>query len=98
MENIKYAPEEPICAIATALAPSALGIIRCSGKNSISLVSKIFFGWTWWMVLICSLVGALFELLCEVVLSPLSFKMVKNWHKENVGYDYINFINKKENN
>lgn len=42
MENIKYAPEEPICAIATALAPSALGIIRCSGKNSISLVSKIF--------------------------------------------------------
>ena len=63
-----------------------------------TLVSKIFFGWTWWMVLICSLVGALFELLCEVVLSPLSFKMVKNWHKENVGYDYINFINKKENN
>lgn len=42
MENIKYTPEEPICAIATALAPSALGIIRCSGKNSISLVSKIF--------------------------------------------------------
>ncbi|MGN0722829.1 MAG: tRNA uridine-5-carboxymethylaminomethyl(34) synthesis GTPase MnmE, partial [Treponema sp.] len=42
MENIKYAPEEPICAIATALAPSALGIIRCSGKNAISLVSKIF--------------------------------------------------------
>lgn len=42
MENIKYAPEEPICAIATALAPGALSIIRCSGKNSISLVSKIF--------------------------------------------------------
>ena len=42
MKNIKYAPEEPICAIATALAPGALGIIRCSGKNSISLVSKIF--------------------------------------------------------
>lgn len=42
MENLKYTPEQPICAIATALAPSALGIIRCSGKNSISLVSKIF--------------------------------------------------------
>ncbi len=42
MQNIKYTPEEPICAIATALAPSALGIIRCSGKSSISLVSKIF--------------------------------------------------------
>lgn len=42
MENIKYTPEEPVCAIATALAPSALGIIRCSGKNSIELVSRIF--------------------------------------------------------
>ena len=42
MSNIKYAPEEPVCAIATALAPAALGIVRCSGKNSIELVSKVF--------------------------------------------------------
>lgn len=42
MDNTGYTPEEPICAIATALAPSALGIIRCSGKNSIELFSKIF--------------------------------------------------------
>ncbi|MBR5096578.1 MAG: tRNA uridine-5-carboxymethylaminomethyl(34) synthesis GTPase MnmE, partial [Treponema sp.] len=32
----------PIAAVATALAPSALGIIRVSGKNSIQLLSKIF--------------------------------------------------------
>lgn len=42
MTNLKYTPEEPIAAIATALAPSALGIVRCSGKNCIELFSKIF--------------------------------------------------------
>lgn len=42
MDNTGYTPEEPIAAIATALAPSALGIIRMSGKNSIELLSKIF--------------------------------------------------------
>lgn len=42
MSNVKYAPEEPIAAIATALAPAALGIVRCSGKNCIELVSAVF--------------------------------------------------------
>ena len=42
MDNTGYTPEEPIAAIATALAPSALGIIRMSGKNSIELLSKVF--------------------------------------------------------
>ena len=42
MDNTGYTPEEPIVAIATALAPSALGIIRTSGKNTIELLSKVF--------------------------------------------------------
>lgn len=42
MTNVKYAPEEPIAAVATALAPAALGIVRCSGRNCIELVSDIF--------------------------------------------------------
>ncbi|MBQ4378717.1 MAG: tRNA uridine-5-carboxymethylaminomethyl(34) synthesis GTPase MnmE [Treponema sp.] len=42
MTNLKYTPEEPVAAIATALAPAALGIVRCSGKNCIELLSKIF--------------------------------------------------------
>ena len=42
MDTTGYAPEEPIAAIATSLAPAALGIIRASGKNTIELVSKIF--------------------------------------------------------
>lgn len=37
-----YTLEEPIAAIATALAPSALAIIRISGKNCIELLSKVF--------------------------------------------------------
>lgn len=42
MDNTGYTPEEPIAAVATVLAPAALGIIRVSGKNSIQLLSKIF--------------------------------------------------------
>lgn len=37
-----YTPEEPIVAIATALAPAALGIIRCSGTGVIELFAKLF--------------------------------------------------------
>ena len=37
-----YTPEEPIAAIATALAPSALAVIRASGKNCIQLISSVF--------------------------------------------------------
>lgn len=37
-----YTPEEPIAAIATALAPSALALIRISGKNCVELLSKVF--------------------------------------------------------
>ena len=42
MTNLKYTPEEPIAAIATALAPAALGIVRASGKQCIELLAKIF--------------------------------------------------------
>lgn len=42
MTNLGYTPEEPVAAIATALAPAALGIVRVSGKNCVELVSKVF--------------------------------------------------------
>ncbi len=38
----KYTPEEPIVAIATALSPAALGIVRVSGKECLSLLSTVF--------------------------------------------------------
>lgn len=37
-----YTPEQPIAAIATALAPSALAVIRTSGQNVIQMIAKIF--------------------------------------------------------
>ena len=42
MANLTYIPEEPMCAVATALAPAALGIVRASGKNCIELFSRLF--------------------------------------------------------
>ena len=42
MNTAGYTPEEPIAAIATALAPAALGIVRCTGTGVIGLLSKVF--------------------------------------------------------
>ena len=42
MNNSKYIPDEPIAAIATALSPAALAIVRTSGSDCISLVSRVF--------------------------------------------------------
>lgn len=42
MNTVGYTPEEPIAAIATALAPAALGIVRCTGAGVIELLSKVF--------------------------------------------------------
>lgn len=42
MNRPRYVPDEPVAAIATALAPGAIGIVRASGKNSIALFSRIF--------------------------------------------------------
>ncbi len=42
MTNLGYTPEEAIAAIATPLAPGAIGIVRCSGKDCLKLFSAIF--------------------------------------------------------
>lgn len=42
MNPAGYTPEEPIAAIATALAPAALGIVRCSGKGAVELLAPLF--------------------------------------------------------
>lgn len=57
-----------------------------------SLVSVVFFGWTWTQVVFCSLVGAGMELLSEVIFSPIGFKVCKKWEAEKVGNQYINVV------
>ena len=54
------------------------------------MVSHVFFGWTMTQVITCSITGCLAELLCEVVFSPLGYKVCKKWEKHNVGSEYIN--------
>ena len=61
-----------------------------------SIVSKLFFGWTWKQVIFCSIAGAAAELLSEVVFSPVGFKACKKWESQGVGQAYIDYRNIKE--
>lgn len=56
------------------------------------LVSHVFFGWTWIQVFTCSLTGAVMELLCEVFISPLGYRVVKQWENEDVGREYLEYL------
>lgn len=53
------------------------------------IVSHQFFGLTIGQCVLCAFTGALVELLCEVVFSPLGFRILKGWERENVGAEYI---------
>lgn len=56
-----------------------------------SIVSKVFFGWTWTQVSVCAAVGAAVELLCEILFSGFGYKIVCKWEKEKVGQEYIEY-------
>lgn len=53
------------------------------------LVSHVFFGWNMTQVITCSITGCIAELLCEVIFSPIGYKMCKKWDKQNVGSAYL---------
>lgn len=57
------------------------------------LVSVTFFGWNMTQVIMCSITGAVCELLAEVVFSPIGFKACMNWEKHGVGQEYLNYSN-----
>ena len=56
-----------------------------------TIVSLHFFGWTWTQVICCSITGAVMELLCEVVFSPMGYRVSENWEREQVGEQYIQY-------
>ncbi|MCQ2509627.1 MAG: VUT family protein [Lachnospiraceae bacterium] len=60
------------------------------------LVSHVFFGWTWIQVFTCSITGAVMELLCEVFISPIGYRVVKQWEAEDVGREYLEFIEEQD--
>lgn len=58
------------------------------------VVSHVFFGWSLVQCFTCALTGMLFELLAEVIFSPLGYRICRKWKEENVGANYLNEINK----
>ena len=45
-------------------------------------------------VFFCSLTGAVMELLCEVVFSPLGYRVSLQWEAEKVGEPYLQYCRK----
>ncbi len=48
------------------------------------VVSQVLFGWTLLQCVTCSLTGALCELLFEAFLTPVGWKVVNNWKKNDI--------------
>ena len=61
-----------------------------------TMVSYVFFGWTPIQVVICALTGAIAELLCEVIFSPIGYRISKNWESEKVGQEYVDHSTLRE--
>lgn len=59
-----------------------------------TIVSRVFFGWSWIQVLLCSVTGGLFELVSEIAFSPIGFRVCSKWEANGVGEDYVSI---KEN-
>lgn len=53
------------------------------------IVSYHFFGWSLLQCITCSVAGCVVELICEMVFSPLGYKVSKLWEQENVGSEYL---------
>ena len=47
------------------------------------------FCWTFIQCVMCSLTGALAELVMEIVFSPIGYKITKKWQAESVGKEYF---------
>ena len=59
------------------------------------LFSPIFwngFSWTFIQCVMCALTGAVVELLCEVIFSPIGYRVTKKWESEKVGQQYLETV------
>lgn len=50
------------------------------------------FHWTVLQCIMCSLTGAVAELLMEVIFSPFGYQIVNKWKRRNVGREYLAYI------
>ena len=58
------------------------------------VVSHVFFGWSMLQVVTCSFTGCIMELLCEMIFSPIGYKVSKQWEDEHVGQTYLEEVEK----
>lgn len=56
------------------------------------IVSHVFFGWTLLQCVTSSLTGCIVELICEIVFTPIGYRVSKQWEQLNVGKEYIDCI------
>lgn len=61
----------------------------CDNLAFALIVSLHFFGWTALQCVTCALTGAVCELLCEVVFSPIGYRISHIWKKQDVGREYL---------
>lgn len=50
------------------------------------------FSWTFIQCLMCSLTGAIIELIFEVIFSPIGYKITQRWKANGVGKEYIDKV------
>ena len=50
------------------------------------------FSWTFIQCAMCALTGAVAELIMEIVFSPIGYKIISKWKKDNVGKEYIDYM------
>ena len=50
------------------------------------------FRWTFLQCVMCSLTGAVAELIMEVVFSPIGYRITRKWQKESVGKEYLEYV------
>lgn len=56
------------------------------------IVSHTFFGWNMVQCITCSLTGCLVELICEIVFTPVGYKVCQRWEQDKVGQGYVDSI------
>ena len=54
------------------------------------------FCWTPLQCAVCAFTGAVAELLMEVLFSPIGYRITKRWQAEDVGREYLNYIEGKK--
>lgn len=53
------------------------------------IVSYNFFGWTMLQCITCSITGCVAELLCEVIFSPIGYRVSQKWETDGIGSEYV---------